>query len=47
MNVQQLIEALQEVDDKTLPVIAEGCDCANPASAVKVIDGSVWIEVDL
>lgn len=36
MTVEELIAALQLVEDKTMPVWAEGCDCANPASGVSV-----------
>lgn len=37
MNVRELIEALESLDDKSLTVVLEGCDCSNDASGVAVI----------
>lgn len=35
MTVQELIDLLSTVDDKTMKVMLEGCDCMNPASGVE------------
>lgn len=34
MTVQELIDRLMLISDKTMPVWAQGCDCDNPASEV-------------
>lgn len=34
VTVQELIDDLETVMDKSLPVILEGCDCINPATTV-------------
>ena len=34
MTVQELIDALNAIEDKSLTVIAEGCDCVNPVTSV-------------
>lgn len=40
MNVRDLIEALEALDDKTLTVALEGCDCTNDAAGVTVTPGA-------
>lgn len=49
MTVTELIAALEAIEDKTLEVLVEGCDCINPAKAVdtKDLPGSVLIEARL
>lgn len=37
MTVQELMDALMEIEDKSLRVIAEGCDCANPVVRVEEV----------
>lgn len=36
MNVQELIDALEAVDDKTLEIVTEGCDCFGDCVAVTI-----------
>lgn len=49
MTVAELITALQAVEDQSLPVLIEGCDCINPAKAVDTagLPGQVLIEAAL
>jgi hypothetical protein len=52
MTVEELIAALEQIEDKSLPVQAEGCDCINPATGTSVralADGgkAVLIRVNL
>ena len=44
MTVQQLIDLLATVDDKTLPVLSDGCDCWGEADGVRLVDaGGGWM----
>lgn len=36
LNVQQLIDLLMEVEDKTLPVRTEGCGCTGKAKSIEI-----------
>jgi hypothetical protein len=49
LTVADLIVALQKIEDQTLFVQAEGCDCVNPVSGVDAPDltGNVLITVTL
>lgn len=47
MTVQELIDALGAVGDKSLPVWAEGCDCDNAATSVRVEEGRLYVEVQV
>ena len=50
MTVAELIAALQQIEDQTKTVLAEGCDCINPAVGVSVdpeLGNAVLIEVRL
>jgi len=49
MTVQELIDALGEIEDKTKIVKCEGCDCINPAKSIDdvALEGTVLIEVAL
>jgi len=38
MNVQELIDALEKIEDKTLEVSTEGCDCIGDTGSVE-LDG--------
>ncbi|MBN9327639.1 MAG: hypothetical protein BGO38_07830 [Cellulomonas sp. 73-145] len=38
MTVAELIAALSAIEDKTLPVVLEGCDCYNPAAGELELD---------
>lgn len=45
MNVRELIEALSAVEDQTLEVWLEGCDCSNLAKSIvaePAIEGRTW-----
>lgn len=44
LTVQEIIDKLQKVEDKTMPVILGGCDCTGEAGQVAVWNGDVWIE---
>lgn len=44
MNVRELIDALSQLDPE-MPVIAEGCDCSNPAKGVSV--SPAWLGTEL
>ncbi|PSS42915.1 hypothetical protein C6401_15260 [Arthrobacter woluwensis] len=37
MTVQDLIDALNAIEDKSLKVIADGCDCANPVTSIESV----------
>lgn len=47
LTVQQVIDALDAIEDKTLPVWADGCDCANPVVEVTAQGGMAQIGVRL
>lgn len=49
MTVQELIDALGKVEDKTKTVKIEGCDCINPARSIEenALSASVLIEAAL
>jgi hypothetical protein len=47
LTVQQVIDRLAAIEDKTLPVWADGCDCTNPVTDVTVGDVYVQIAVRL
>lgn len=36
LTVQQVIDALQAIEDKTLPVVVEGCDCHGECSGAQL-----------
>lgn len=40
MNVRELMAALESLEDKSLDVVLEGCDCSNDARGVEVIAAS-------
>jgi hypothetical protein len=47
LTLQQLIDKLQQIPDKTVEVTIDGCDCSGQASAVHVDpDGLVIIRRD-
>lgn len=46
MTVQELIDLLMAVEDKTGEVWADGCDCCNPVIGVDVDGNSVTMRVD-
>ncbi len=41
LTVAELIAALEGIDDKTLPIQVQGCDCYQEAASVEVFDG--WL----
>ena len=43
MTVQQLIDALTEIEDKTREVMTEGCDCVGDLGSVEVTDSYVYL----
>lgn len=43
LTVRTLIEELQKIEDKDLPVLSDGCDCFGPAVAVEIFEGSAII----
>jgi hypothetical protein len=43
-TVNELLEQLQKVKDKTLPVQTEGCDCYGEANEVLVEDDRVLLK---
>lgn len=49
LTVQQVIDLLGAIEDKTLPVWADGCDCTNPVDGVALDHylGGVTIRVRL
>lgn len=47
LTVQQVIDALTAIEDKTLPVWADGCDCSNPVTALTVDHGIAMLGVRL
>jgi hypothetical protein len=42
--VAELIEALQLIEDKSLPVVSAGCDCYGEVAKVVVSDRDVSLE---
>jgi hypothetical protein len=43
MNVQELIDALNAIEDKTLTVTSEGCDCDGDVGSVTIIGDEVYL----
>lgn len=43
MNIEQLIAALEEIEDKSTEVFTEGCDCWGDVNSVEVVDGTLLI----
>ena len=43
MTVQQLIDALAAIEDKTREVITEGCDCNGDLGSVEVYGSYVYL----
>ena len=38
ITVQELIDELSKIEDKDLPVLADGCDCWGEAARVRITD---------
>lgn len=46
MTVAELITALQAVEDQSLPVSIEGCDCINDAKRVDTDTGPGYVLIE-
>lgn len=46
LTVKELIEKLEAVEDKSLPVMTEGCDCDGKECNVRVENDRVYITRD-
>lgn len=44
MNVQELIDVLENIEDKTKNVITEGCDCTSDIGSVTLCGDEVSID---
>ena len=42
ITVQELIDELSKIEDKNLPVLADGCDCWGEAARVRITDKGWW-----
>ncbi len=44
LTVGQLIGLLEEVEDKSLPIYSEGCDCVEKAFTIDLYEDGIIIE---
>lgn len=47
LTVQQVIDILNTIEDKTLPVWADGCDCSNPVAGLRIEHSTATITVEI